>query len=93
MAHARSVVRLGPQEMAMLKALAGGHPVRIPSFQRLRLEMLGLARDGPGGFQVTSEGRALLWRAPVEFQAEHADAVAVKRDVLGRRRGNQRSIP
>jgi hypothetical protein len=90
MAYLRSVIRLGPQELATMKALAAGQPVPIPSYQRLRLEMLGLARDGLGGIQLTAAGRKFLREAPPRPFQPKLESAPAKRDALGRRRANQR---
>jgi hypothetical protein len=96
MKHLPPAAILGPLEITVLKALAAGKPGRVPSHQRLRLEMLGLACDGPGGLELTAAGRKMLRRLPAqrsrperEITADHADT---RRDKLGRRRGNERSI-
>jgi hypothetical protein len=94
MVPTRSVVRLGPQEIETLQALAKRKPIPVASHQRLRLEMLGLARDGPGGLRITVAGRKYLDEASAfAFRSEPDDeAVTARRDALGRRRGNHRLV-
>ena len=92
MEYAGPKMRLGSQEMSILRALANGKDVHVTSTQRLRFEMLGLIHDTTKGLKLTAAGRQLLreqWLTPP--QPAIADTpVKVKRDVRGRRLGHQR---
>jgi hypothetical protein len=94
MEHCGPEARLGPQETAILRALANGKDVRVTSTQRLRFEMLGLIHDTADGVKLTPQGRKLLSEqlaAPLQPAIMDMDA-KVKRDVRGRRLGNQRQF-
>ena len=48
---------LSAEDIAVLRALAGNAPLpAINSHHRLRLELLGLVKDGPNGLKLTPAG-------------------------------------
>ena len=93
MKPADATQRLSRQEMLILKALAAKQSVPVSSTQRLRLELLGLVRDGPKGLAITPLGARLAaaWR-DTAANDDHRGRVleAVERDLKGRRLPNRR---
>jgi hypothetical protein len=88
--------RISMEELRMLKALSVGQPVRLPSAHRLRLEMMGLLRDGPNGPRLTELGMRQAQAAPPEAPTkaeEPTPDVHVKRDRKGRRMPHGRALP
>lgn len=82
--------QLSPRDMDVLHALAMGTMPDVRSYHRLRLEMLGLVRDGANGLQLTAAGRQAITKL-VTTDTENRSAVEEReRDALGRRKGNTR---
>ncbi len=79
------MVTLTSNDIAVLRALASGNG-DVPGSYRIRLEMLGFAKDGPNGLCLTEAGRAAAESAPAA-QAETEGGVRPEpaRDVMGRR--------
>jgi hypothetical protein len=92
---ATASVRISTDELRLLKALSVGQPVRLPSAHRLRLEMMGLLRDGPAGPRLTELGMRQAQAAPPEepAKAEEPSGDNVKRDRKGRRMPHARALP
>lgn len=83
--------RLHPRDIEVLRALGFGPAPDVRSHHRLRLELLGLVRDGPKGLILTAAGRETISQLlakdvedPRPFPEER------QRDALGRRIGNSR---
>jgi hypothetical protein len=87
--------RISMEELRVLKALSVGQPVRLPSAHRLRLEMMGLLRDGPNGPRLTELGMRQAQAAPPDAptKAEESTGGNVKRDRKGRRMPHARALP
>jgi hypothetical protein len=93
---ATATPRLSTEELHLLKALSVGQPVRLPSAHRLRLEMMGLLRDGPSGPRLTELGMRQAQAAPSEASSkveEPTPEAPVKRDRKGRRMPHGRALP
>ncbi|MBL0900534.1 MAG: hypothetical protein IBJ17_17785 [Reyranella sp.] len=89
-------VRISAEEQRLLRALSVGQAVKLPSAHRLRLELLGLLRDGPSGARLTPLGRQHAAAAPSDEEASAAprpDEPVKKRDRLGRRMPHGRALP
>lgn len=89
-------VRISAEEHRLLRALSVGQTVKLPSSHRLRLELLGLLRDGPAGPRLTPLGRQQAATAPGEEEASDAprpDEPLKKRDRRGRRMPHGRALP
>lgn len=89
-------VRISAEEQRLLRALSVGQTVKLPSAHRLRLELLGLLRDGPNGPRLTPLGRRYAETAVTEAENKDGSAgngPAVKRDRLGRRMPHGRALP
>lgn len=87
-------VRISAEEQRLLRALSVGQPVKLASAHRLRLELLGLLRDGPNGPRLTPLGRRHAEAAIAEKTPKSQDdPKAVKRDRLGRRMPHGRALP
>ena len=88
--------RLSADELHMVGALAAGRTVHLSSAHRLRLEMLGLLKDGPNGPKLTELGRAharaALAAKPSEGE-QQPQRSAGKRDRLNRRLPHTRTLP
>ena len=78
------MVTLTSHDIAVLRALASGNS-DVPRSYRLRLEMLGLAKDGPTGLCLTDAGRAAAESAPAQTDAQAKPRPEPGRDVMGRR--------
>jgi hypothetical protein len=82
---------LSPHELLLLQALASGRRPLVTSSHRMRLELLGLVRDGPSGLQLTIEGhrraqeKAAALAGP-EKSAPPPEVDTTPRDVRGRRK-------
>lgn len=89
-------VRISAEEQRLLRSLSVGQTVKLPSAHRLRLELLGLLRDGPNGPRLTPLGRRHAEAAVTEEEDKGSgakDGAAVKRDRLGRRMPHGRALP
>jgi hypothetical protein len=84
-------LKLSDLEIEILRKLVNGEAVSISSQQRIRLELAGMIREGPGGIVVTLTGRSLAREKPTEETARGArPEVKVARDRRGRRMPFQR---
>lgn len=84
-------LKLSDPEIEILRKLVNGEADSISSQQRIRLELAGMIREGPGGIVVTLTGRSLPREKPVEASAgEAAPEAKVSRDRRGRRMPFQR---
>jgi hypothetical protein len=89
-------VRISADEQRLLRALSVGQAVKLPSAHRLRLELLGLLRDGPAGPRLTALGRQHAAASLTDEEASAAprpDQPTKKRDRLGRRMPHGRALP
>jgi len=89
-------VRISAEEQRLLRALSVGQTVKLPSAHRLRLELLGLLRDGPNGPRLTPLGRRHAETAVTEAESNArnpGNGSTVKRDRLGRRMPHGRALP
>lgn len=89
-------VRISAEEQRLLRALSVGQTVKLPSAHRLRLELLGLLRDGPSGPRLTPLGRRHAETAVTEAESSArtpGNGSTVKRDRLGRRMPHGRALP
>jgi hypothetical protein len=82
---------VSPHELLILQALAGGRRPPVTSSHRMRLELLGLVRDGPSGLQLTAEGQRRAqekFTAPAgsEKPAPTPEEDTTPRDARGRRK-------
>jgi hypothetical protein len=86
----RMLKKLGEGDVQVLRALLVSMP-KIPSHHRLRLELLGLVRDGADGLRLTPAGREIAEQAPPS-EVNNTSAVAYdsKPDALGRRKPDSR---
>lgn len=55
----------------------------------VRLELLGLVRDGPSGPSLTPDGRRALTRPPTVFAVDTPRERSAETDSLGRRKGGK----
>ena len=92
-------VRLSAEELRIVQALMTGGPATLSSAHRLRLELLGLLKDGPQGPKLTDLGRrhAGAPASPRDI-ADHTSStsdqrVPAKRDRAGRRLPYSRALP
>ena len=85
-------MRLGLNEIEILRSLARGEASTADSGQRLRLEMLGLVTDRTKGLTLTAAGRVAAETAP-PIAHETIDRPERPLDSAGRRRMGQRAIP
>ena len=85
-------MRLGWNEIEILKALARDESPTVSSSQRLRLEMLGLGVDSVKGLVLTPAGRHAARTAK---PTEHEQFVKPDRplDAAGRKRMLDRVVP
>lgn len=91
---ADGTARLSRDEILLLRALAEGRPVHLPSTHRLRLELLGLVHDGSSGLTLTARGHHCARQSSAEDEQQPAPpASAPPRDRLGRRKANRRLSP
>lgn len=79
--------KLSTLEVELLRKVLNGEAFTMPSYQRVRLELLGLIRDGASGLVVTPEGKSLKHQ-PSEAARAPKDALA--RDSRGRQLPFQR---
>lgn len=85
-------MQLGRAEIEILQALVRDETVAVSSPQRLRLEMMGLATDGPKGFVLTAAGREAA-RTAAPTQHEKFEMPERQVDAAGRKRMLERVIP
>lgn len=92
-------VRLSAEELRIVQALVAGRPVTLSSAHRLRLELLGILKDGPQGPKLTDLGRrqagiSSSTRDVGEDSSLTSDQRApAKRDRAGRRLPYSRALP
>jgi hypothetical protein len=72
-------------EIEILRALAREEDPFVRSSHRIRLEMLGLVRDGPNGLIITEAGRQAASTIS-NVQIETIDRPPLQLDAAGRRR-------
>jgi len=82
---------VSPHELQLLQALANGRQPPVTSSHRMRLELLGLVRDGPSGLQLTAEGQRRAQEKPTvavvpEKPAPSPETDTTPRDARGRRK-------
>jgi hypothetical protein len=78
--------RLSVREIELLRKVLKGEAFTMPSQQRVRLELLGIIRDGADGLIVTPEGKRL---ARATLKVELDDEPTQKKNVLLNRRGRR----
>ena len=85
-------MRLGWNEIELLKALARDDSPPVSSSQRLRLELLGLVVDSAQGLRLTPAGRyaAMTAEPTAHEQIERPDRPL---DAAGRKRMLERVVP
>ena len=69
------------REIRLLSKLrSSGYHKRLSSQQRIRFELLGLIKDGPGGIQLTPKGvRVARVRDASDEQSEHLPGTEAER--------------
>lgn len=84
-------MHLGSIDVDVLHALRNGQSPEVSSDHRLRLEMMGLVKDGPRGLRLTRAGELAAARpARLTPKVEEAfDEGAQRYDALGRRLGRR----
>lgn len=82
-------MELSEFEIAMLRTLLKGAQPLITSSHRIRLEMLGLVRDGADGLILTAAGRQAAVSVS-RFKPEPVDKPRIKTDAAGRKKLGQR---
>lgn len=84
-------LRLNPRDLDVLRALMTGMTPDVRSHHRLRLELLGLVRDGAKGLELTPAGRKAITET---LATDVEDLRPVKeereRDASGRKKANTR---
>jgi len=84
-------LKLSDMETELLRKLVNGEAVSISSQQRVRLELLGMIKEGPKGIVVTPTGRSLARAKLAEATASGgAREINASRDSRGRRMPFQR---
>jgi hypothetical protein len=83
---------ISPLEIGILRALVREEDPFVRSSHRIRLEMLGLVKDGPGGLALTELGRQEATTSS-KVKAETLDRPPVLLDAVGRRRMLRRGNP
>ena len=82
-------MRLSELEIDALLQVATGKQPELKSSHRVRLEMLGLVKDGPGGLSLTEEGQRAA-RSVSTFRPEKMDRPPLKVDKAGKKLMHQR---
>ena len=85
-------MRLGWNEIELLKALARDDSPTVSSSQRLRLELLGLVVDSAKGLMLTSAGHHAA-RTAQPTAHETFDVPERPLDAVGRKRMLDRVVP
>jgi hypothetical protein len=87
-------LRLAPRDVDVLRSLMMGATPDVRSNHRLRLELLGLVRDGPTGLKLTAAGRKavteMLAKAIEDGRPDESAPEERERDASGRKKGNTR---
>lgn len=86
-------LRLGADELRILRDLAMGRPARLSSNHRLRLEMLGLLKDGKDGPKLTTLAKHYLQSHQSASASSPEPTLPDKLDRAGRRMPFRRSLP
>jgi hypothetical protein len=90
--HRLGGAALTAADLSLLDVIARGDaPRRSSSGHVLRLELMGLVRDGAGGVAITEDGKRALHSRWPSFVREPAARPAEKFDALGRRHGRNKS--
>lgn len=84
-------MRLGAEELRILRDLLMGRPTHLSSSHRLRLEMLGLLKDGPDGFKLTDLAKSYVSVEQPTSESSLESSMLEKRDKAGRRMPFRRS--
>ena len=82
---------LSDQEIELLRKLINGEGVELSSNQRLRLELLGVIKDGARGVVATELARYRLRQLP-RATAEEPAPVRHPHSPSGKRRPNRRRV-
>lgn len=86
-------LRLGADELRILRDLLMGRPTHISSSHRVRLELLGLLKDGPQGPRLTSDGKRYASVQRPASASSPESSMPDKLDKKGRRMPFRRSVP
>lgn len=86
-------LRLGTDELRVLRDLAMGRPAHLSSNHRLRLELIGLLKDGPEGPKLTPFAIRYLQLHQAASAISPESALPDKLDRAGRRMPFRRSLP
>lgn len=86
-------LRLGADELRILKDLVMGRPAHLSSHHRLRLELLGLLKDGPEGPKPTVLAKRYVQLQQTASTSSPEPALPDKLDRAGRRMPFRRSLP
>jgi hypothetical protein len=85
--------KLSDLEAELLRKVLNGEAFTMPSYQRVRLELLGFIRDGASGLVVTPEGKRLAATSHKHEPSEDAptpkDASTPKGTLARDRRGRR----
>jgi hypothetical protein len=83
---------LSDLEVELLRKVLNGEAFTMPSYQRVRLELLGVIHDRPSGIVVTPEGRRHATASPRDELSEEAQTPkeTLSRDGRARRMPFQR---
>jgi hypothetical protein len=83
--------RLNPRDIVVLRALMMGTTPDVRSDHRLRLELLGLVRDGAKGLSLTAAGREAITQTPATgIEDPRLVKEERERDASGRKKANTR---
>lgn len=85
--------RLGADELRALRDLLMGRPAQMSSNHRVRLELLGLLKDGPEGPKLTSDGKRYASVQQTASVSSPESSMPDKLDKKGRRMPFRRSAP
>lgn len=85
--------RLGDVELRVLRDLLMRRPTHISSSHRVRLELLGLLKDGPDGPKLTSDGKRYVSVQQTASVSLAESSMPEKLDKAGRRMPFRRSVP
>lgn len=86
-------LRLGADELRILRDLMMGRPTHLSSSHRLRLEMLGLLKDGPTGPKLTDIALRYVQTDQTASASSPESPMPDKLTRRGRRMPFRRSLP